>query len=102
MQDLQPELAKAQLEAKGALKDGRMVAFLGAKKDWDAKEAKLRTDAELEHERQTPEERHFFHGQIAEQRKQLAQYCTEAREYQKRVLNEAEGYKKAIEEEIGA
>lgn len=100
VQDLEAELAKAHLEAKGAFEDGRMVALLGAEGDWEAKEAKLRTDADLEHERQTAEVRQFFERQIAEQRKQLAEYRAEAEEYQKRVLNEAEGYKKAAEEEI--
>ena len=68
--------------------------FWVAEGDWEAKEAKLRTDADLEHERQTAEVRQFFEGQIAEQRKQLAEYRAEAEEYPKRVLNEAEGYKK--------
>ena len=102
VQDLEAELAKAHLEAKCAFEDGRMVALLGAEGDWEAKEAKLRTDADLEHERQTAEVRQFFEGQIAEQRKQLVEYRAEAEQYQKRVLNEAEGYKKAAKEEIGA
>lgn len=100
VQDLEAELAKAHLDAKGAFEDGRMVALLGAEKDWEAKEAKLRTDADLEHERQTAEVRQFFERQIAEQRKQLAEYRAKAEEYQKHVLNEAKGYKKAAEEEI--
>ncbi len=102
VRDLEADLAKAHSEAKDAFENGRMVALLGAEGDWEAKEAKLKHDAELEHERQIGVVRNFLEGQIAEKAKQLDQYRAEAGEYKKSVEGEAEGYKKAAEEEIGA
>ena len=102
IQDLEAGLAKAHSEAKDAFENGRMVALLGVEGDWDSREAKLRHEAELEHERQLGVMRNFLEGQIADKSKQLDQYRVEAGDYKTSVESEAERYKKAAEEEIAA
>ncbi len=77
-----------------------MVALLGVEGDWDSREAKLRHEAELEHERQIGVMRNFLEGQIADKSKQLDQYRVEAGDYKTSVESEAERYKKTAEEEI--
>lgn len=100
VQDLETDLARAHSEAKDAFENGRMVALLGVEGDWEVREAKLRRDAELEHERQIDVVRNFLEGQIAEKNRQLDQYRAEAVGYKTSVEGEAERYKKAAEEEI--
>lgn len=102
VQDLEADFAKAHSEAKDAFENGRMVALLGVEGNWEVREAKLRHDAELEHERQIDIVRNFLEGQIAEKSRQLDQYRAEAVDYKGSVEGEAERNKKAAEEEIAA
>lgn len=102
IQDLEAVLAKAQLEAKDAFENGRMVALLGVEGDCDSREAKLRHEAELEHERQIGAMRNFLEEQISDKSRQLNQYRVEAGDYKTSVESEAERYKQAAEEEIAA
>lgn len=89
VQDLEAELAKAHSEARDSFENGRMVALLSAETDWEAKEAKPRSGAEPDYERQIGVVRNFLEGQIAELSKQLGQYRAEAGEYKKIVEGES-------------
>lgn len=89
VQNLEAELAKAHSEARDAFENGRMVALLSADTGWEAKEAKPRSGAELDSERQFGVVRNFLEGQIAELSKQLGQYRAEAGEYKKSVEGES-------------
>ena len=102
VQDLEVDLAKAQSEAKDAFENGRMVALLGVDGDWEAREAKLRQDTQLEHERQINAVRSILEGQIAEKNMQLDQYRAEAEAYKVSIEGEAGKYKQAAEAEIEA
>ena len=102
VQDLVADLAKAQLEAKDAFENGRMVALLGVDGSWEAREAMLKNDAQILHEQQISAVRNFLERQIAEKDEQLAHYRAEAEEYKTSVEGEAGNYKQAAEEEMKA
>ena len=65
-EDLEAELARFQVEANDAFENGRMVALLGLQTEWEAKEAKIKADAETEHQNQVGAIRTFLEGQISE------------------------------------
>lgn len=119
-QDLEAELAKSQAEAKDAFEDGRRVTLLGLNTEWEAKEAKMKADAETEHQNQVGAVRTFLEGQIAEgkgREERLAREVSSAFEQQRSQLDEAnrqladkdkrldqfraeaEAYKASVEEE---
>ena len=102
VQDLVADLAKAQLEAKDAFENGRMVALLGVDGSWEAREAMLQNDAQIVHEQQISAVRNFLERQIAEKDEQLAYFRAEAEEYKTSVEGEAGNYKQAAEEEMKA
>lgn len=66
VQDLEAKLAKLQAEANDAFENGRMVALLDLHNEWEAKEAKIKADAETEHQNQIGAVRTLLEGQIAE------------------------------------
>lgn len=133
-QDLEAELAKSQAEANDAFENGRMVALLGLRTEWEAKEAKMKADAETEHQNQVGAVRTSLEGRIAEGKgreerlareassafeqqrsqleeanrqlankdKRLDQFRAEAEAYKANVEGEANRYKQAAEEELGA
>lgn len=134
VQDLEAKLAKLQAEANDAFENGRIVALLDLHNEWEAKEAKIKADAETEHQNQIGAVRALLEGQIAESKgreerliieasstfeqqrtqleeasrqladkdKRLDQFRAEAETYKANVDREANRYKKAAEEELGA
>lgn len=120
-QDLEAEHAKTQAKANDAFENGRMVALRGLHTEWEAQEAKIKADAETEHQNQVGTVRTFLEGQIAEgkgREERLAREAREAFEQQRRQLEEtnrqlakndkrldqfraeAEAYKANVEEEV--
>ena len=126
-QGLEVDLAKSRAEVSDAYENGRMVTLLGLNGEWEAKEAKIKADAEIEHHRQVGAIRTFLEGQIAEGKsreenlereanfalaqqleeanrqldekdKKLAQFRAEAEAYKTNVEGEARRYKQAAEE----
>lgn len=79
-QDLEAELAETQAVANDAFEIGRMVALLGVQTEWEAKEAKIKADAETEHQIQVGAVRSFLEGQIAEGKGREERLTREARE----------------------
>ena len=101
VQDLEADLAKSRAEANGAFENGRMMTLLGLTDEWEAKEAKIKSDANSALTQK--------HGQledanreIAEKIKKLDQYRAEAEAYKANVEGEARLYKQAAQEEIQA
>ena len=101
VQDLEADLAKSRAEANDAFENGRMMTLLGLNDEWEAKEAKIKGDANSALTQQ--------HGQleeanreIAEKNKKLDQYRAEAEAYKANVEGEARRYKQAAQEEIEA
>ncbi len=91
-QDLEAELAKWKAEANDAFENGRMMALLGLHTEWEAKEAKIKADAETEHQNQVGAIRTFLEGQIAEgkgREEKLGEEANSAFEHQRSQLEEA-------------
>ena len=91
-QDLEAELAKSKAEVNDAFENGRMVALLGLQTEWEAREAKIKADAETEHQNQVGAIRTFLEGQIVEgkgREEKLGQEANSAFEQQRSQLEEA-------------
>lgn len=112
VRDLEVNLAKSQAEVNDAFENGRMMTLLGLNDEWEAKEAKIKGDAEFEHQQQVGAVHAALtqkHGQleeanreIAEKNKKLDQYRAEADAYKTNIEGEARRYKQAAEKEIEA
>ena len=112
VRDLEVNLAKSRAEVNDAFENGRMMTLLGLNDEWEAKEAKIKGDAEFEHQQQVGAVHTALtqkHGQleeanreIAEKNKKLDQYRAEAEAYKTNVEGEARRYKQAAEKEIEA
>lgn len=112
VRDIEINLVKLRAEVNDAFENSRMMTLLGLNDEWEAKEAKIKGDAEFEHQQQVGAVHAALtqkHGQleetnreIAEKNKELDQYRAEAEAYETNVEGEARRYKQAAEKEIEA